>query len=101
MEARIGRVFTRVAGLALVVVGILHAFACIFHFVAVLNTETTTWIEASGIVDASSTMDRCEPCLLVSYMQVHSTVFPQTSTCMQVCYIHVLGDEHHGNGRVW
>ena len=58
VEARTGRVFTRVSGLVLIVIFMLHAFACLFHFVAVVNGEKTTWIESSGIVDSQSTMDR-------------------------------------------
>lgn len=58
LEQKIGRLFTRVSGLILVVVFILHAFACLFHFVAVLNTDSATWIETSGLGNDPSTLDR-------------------------------------------
>jgi hypothetical protein len=75
VEARIGRVFTRVSGLVLVVVFMLHAFACMFHFVAITNEGKLTWIRASGIVNAASTMDRyvCSPaCMPVLLLRHHS-----------------------------
>lgn len=85
LEARIGRVVTRVAGLILGVVFMLHAFACMFHFVAVANGTNLTWIQASGIVNSNSTVDRCvglPPVMvllchaseLIAYIELSSTV---------------------------
>jgi hypothetical protein len=36
----------------------LHSGACIFHYVAILDQTEETWIEASGIVDPNSIVDR-------------------------------------------
>ena len=65
LELRIGRVLTRVLWLVCSVVFILHISACIFHFSALLSSSKTTWVDSSGIVDASSIVDLCAfPCSL-------------------------------------
>ena len=62
LELRLGRVLTRVLWLICSVVFTLHIFACMFHFAALLSTSEGTWVESSGIVDASSTVDLYAPC---------------------------------------
>lgn len=65
VEATVGRVSSRISALILVVLFILHIFACLFHYVALVNVGSTTWIDASGIVDAQSTLDRYVRMLLL------------------------------------
>eukprot|EP00892_Ulva_mutabilis_P003879 jgi/Ulvmu1/1863/UM012_0019.1 len=57
LELRLGRVLTRVLWLVCSVVFILHIFACIFHFSALVSNSETTWVDSSGIVDASNIID--------------------------------------------
>ena len=54
-----GRVCVRIVSLVCVVIFILHLFACLFHSVALWNETTLSWVEASGIVDRTSQIDRC------------------------------------------
>jgi hypothetical protein len=57
-EVVFGQVVVRITTLVLGVVFILHICGCIFHFTALLNEQKSTWIEASGIVNSESILDR-------------------------------------------
>lgn len=59
LEERLGRVIVRIVSLACTVVFILHVFACVFHYVALLDERNSTWVELSGIVNEDSKWDRC------------------------------------------
>jgi hypothetical protein len=60
LEQKVGKLFVRASSLTMMVVFILHVFACCFNYVAVLSesTETPTWVEASGIIDSNSEVER-------------------------------------------
>ena len=74
LEAKIGKLFVRAASLIMTVVFILHIFACCFNYVAILSegVNTPTWVEASGIVDKESDIERC--------------VTSQRIFCAKVCF---------------
>lgn len=76
LEMRMGRVVVRIVSLVCVVVFILHLFACIFHSVALWNESTLSWVEASGIVNRNSLVDRCclHPEFCVPWSQHHLMV---------------------------
>jgi hypothetical protein len=57
LENNMGRVYVQILSLACTVVVILHLFACVFHYVTLWD-DSTTWVEASGIVNTSSMVDR-------------------------------------------
>lgn len=38
----------------------LHIFACMFHYITLLD-DRNSWVEASGIVNEGSQIDRCAP----------------------------------------
>ena len=59
LEEKLGVMLVRICSLIFMVVFILHIFACCFHFVALLDENSESWVEASGIVDPSSLVDRC------------------------------------------
>eukprot|EP00892_Ulva_mutabilis_P001042 jgi/Ulvmu1/10939/UM007_0118.1 len=58
LEERLGRVIVRIGSLTCTVIFILHIFACVFHYVALLDERNGTWVELSGIVDQNSKWDR-------------------------------------------
>lgn len=60
LEVRMGRVAVRIVSLVCIVIFILHLFACLFHSVAMWNESTISWVEASGIVNKNSQVDRYE-----------------------------------------
>jgi hypothetical protein len=62
LEEKIGMMLVRIGSLTFMVIFILHIFACTFHYVAILNEQDLTWVEASGIVDSSSQLDRYAAC---------------------------------------
>ena len=62
LEQTLGRSYVRIGASASLIVFILHMFACIFHYVAIVSTMGRTWIQASGIVDSESIWDRCDRC---------------------------------------
>jgi hypothetical protein len=59
LEETIGLMFVRICSLTFLVIFILHVFACAFHYVTLLEGDVESWVQASGIVDASSIVDRC------------------------------------------
>jgi hypothetical protein len=59
LERSMGRMVMRMASLMCLITIILHLFACVFHFVTLWRESDTSWVEASGIVDTSSLLDRC------------------------------------------
>lgn len=61
LEEKMGLMLVRICSLIFMVVFILHIFACCFHYVALLDENSESWVEASGIVDPSSISDRCDP----------------------------------------
>lgn len=73
LEDRVGRVIVRIVSLACTVVFILHIFACVFHYVALLDERSSTWVELSGIVNEDSTWDRCAPVDSVSDVRLSLT----------------------------
>lgn len=77
LEERVGRVIVRIVSLACTVVFILHIFACVFHYVALLDERSSTWVELSGIVNQDSTWDRCAPVASISDAVV--------SGCLRTC----------------
>lgn len=103
LEDKIGLMLVRIGSLIFMVIFILHIFACTFHYVAILNEHTESWIEASGIVDSSSQLDRCGivcsgllgcavPNVLQRYLQSDNT-----HARLQICDVCVLGNVHDGH----
>lgn len=125
LELRLGRVLTRVVWLVCSVVFILHVFACIFHFSALVSNSETTWVDSSGIVDANSIVDlyvlmrlvrvKCMRLLIANKSTTGTNVMASRgipSHCsalectsilvhVQVCDIDVLGDVHDGDRWIW
>lgn len=62
LEERLGRVIVRIGSLTCTVIFILHIFACVFHYVALLDERNGTWVQLSGIVNQNSKWDRCAAC---------------------------------------
>lgn len=60
LNRRIGRGAVKIGTLVCTVFFVLHLFACLFHYVTLLQVDSPrSWVEASGIVDESSKVDRC------------------------------------------
>ena len=93
----IGLMVVRICHLVFVIVFILHIFACAFHFVALLTESAgaDTWVEASGLVDANSLMDRYVTSLYwamstmatVGYGDVTPIQVRARDTCLQLCVL--------------
>jgi hypothetical protein len=83
LEVKMGRASVRIVSLVSVVVFILHIFACIFHYVALWNDRNTSWVEASGIVDRNSQIDRCRLHFQLKMLfLLLARVLRQDSTCL-------------------
>ena len=97
LEDTIGLMVVRICHLVFVIVFILHIFACAFHFVALLTepADADTWVEASGLVDANSLMDRYVTSLYwamstmatVGYGDVTPIQVRARDTCLQLCVL--------------
>lgn len=61
LEQTLGRSYVRIGASAFLIIFTLHVFACVFHFVAIVQSKDQTWIQASGIVNSESLWDRCAP----------------------------------------
>lgn len=58
LEQTLGRSYVRIGASASMIVFILHVFACVFHYVAIMTESGSTWVQASGIVNSESIWDR-------------------------------------------
>eukprot|EP00892_Ulva_mutabilis_P011685 jgi/Ulvmu1/888/UM100_0043.1 len=58
LEQTLGRSYVRIGASASLIIFILHVFACVFHYVAIVSEMSSTWIQASGIVNSESIWDR-------------------------------------------
>lgn len=65
LEQTLGRSYVRIGAAVSLMVFILHVFACVFHYVAIVASSGRTWIQASGIVNSKSIWDRWDAAFLL------------------------------------